>query len=116
MTRGTPGSQPPSVPFPQAFFAVQKQPQERRLQEERKSAFHGQRLADDASGKARELRPIGAELKFHGDAGDDTQRKVDAENPRPEARRFIVGFVPSADSEGLKRDNQWRKADRQLWE
>src|SRR5207302_9261564 len=39
-----------------------------------------QRLADNASGKARELRPIGAELKFHGDAGDYTQREVDTED------------------------------------
>jgi hypothetical protein len=102
-------------PFPQALFTVQKQPQECRLQEERKSAFHGQRLAYNAAGKARELRPVGAELKFHGDAGDDTERKVDAENLRPEARRFIVGFVASAHSQRLEHDNQRRKAHRQLW-
>jgi len=116
MTRGTPGSQPPSAPISPGVSRRTETSQECRLQEERKSAFHGQRLADDASGKARELRPIGAELKFHGDAGDDTQRKVDAENPRPEARRFIVGFVANADSEGLEHDNERRKADRQLWE
>ena len=103
-------------PFPQAFFAVQKQPQERRLQKEGKCAFHGQRLADNAAGKARELRPIGAELKFHGDAGDYTQREVDAEDLRPEARRFIVGFVASADSERLEHDDQRCQTHRELRE
>jgi hypothetical protein len=37
----------------------------------------------------RERGVAGADLKFHGNAGDDTQRKVDAENLRPEARRLM---------------------------
>jgi hypothetical protein len=64
----------------------------------------------------RKLRPIGAELRFHGNAGDYTQREVDAEDLRPEARRFIVGFVASADGERLEQDDQRRQTHRQLWD
>src|SRR5207302_9709233 len=98
------------------LVTVQKKPQERRLQEEGKSAFHGQRLADNAPSKARELYPISAELKFHGDAGDYTQREVDTEDLRPEAHRFIVSFVAGSDGERLEHDDQRRQAHRQLRE
>jgi hypothetical protein len=114
--RNTRKPSPPVTPFPQAFFAVQEQPQESRLQKEGKCAFHGQRLADNASGKARELRPIGTNLKFHRDAGDYTQREVDAEDLCPEACRFIVGFVAGADGECLEHDDQRRQAHSQLRE
>src|SRR6267154_165704 len=66
--------------------------------------------------KARELRPIGAELKFHGDAGDYAQREVDAEDLRPEARRFVVGFVASPDGERLEHDDQRCQTHRELRE
>ena len=68
----------------------------------------------NAPGKARELRPIGAELKFHGDAGDNTQHEVDAEDLRPEAHRLVVRFVASPDGERLEHDDQRRQAHRQL--
>ena len=68
-------------PFgPEALFAKQEQPQEGRLEEERKHAFHGQRLADHTAGGPRELRPIGAELKLHGNSGDHTHNEVDPED------------------------------------
>src|SRR5581483_203011 len=67
----------PVGPSAKALFAVQEQAQECRLQEEGEHAFHGQGLADHAPGKTREMRPVGAKLEFHGNAGDHTQHEVD---------------------------------------
>jgi hypothetical protein len=66
-----------SVP---ALFAEQEQAQETRFQEEREHAFHGQRLPDHAAGGFRKARPVGAELKLHGDAGDHAHGEVDGED------------------------------------
>ena len=41
----------------------------------------------------REARPVGAELEFHRDSGNDPHREVDRENLRPEARRDVVARV-----------------------
>ena len=38
----------------EALFAVEEQAQKCRLQEKSEHAFHGQSLADDAAGEARE--------------------------------------------------------------
>ena len=77
----------------QALFAEEEEAEESRLQEEGEDAFHSQRLADDAAGAARELRPVGAELKFHGNAGDDAEQEVDGEDLRPEARGLVLALV-----------------------
>jgi hypothetical protein len=52
------------------------------------------------------VRPVRAELKFHGDSGDDAEHEVDAKNPRPEARCLMVGFVVAAQSDRLEHHNQ----------
>ncbi len=75
------------------LLAVEKQAEKRRLQEESEHAFHGQRLPDHASGKAREVRPVRAKLKFHGNSGHHAEHEVDAEDPRPETRRLVVGLI-----------------------
>src|SRR5579863_5283326 len=90
----------------EAFFSVEEETEEGGLQKESEHAFHGQSLADHAAGVAREHRPVGAELKFHGDAGDHTHEEVDAENLRPETRGLIVGLVVAAKTEGLENDDQ----------
>src|ERR1035438_97922 len=98
----------------EAFLPVEKQAQESRLQEESEHALHAQRLADHASGKARKVRPVRAKLKLHGDSGDYAQHKVDAENPRPETRRLVVGLVVAAQAKRLKHDDQRRQTPREL--
>jgi hypothetical protein len=45
----------------------------------------------------RELRPVGAELEFHGNARDDAHsRKLMREDLRPEARGLVVAVVVGA--------------------
>ena len=98
------------------FFAVKEQPQKTRLQEKGKNTFHGQSLADDAAGGLGEFRPVGAELKFHGDAGDDAEGKVDAENFCPETRGAVVVLIAGAQRHGFEDDDQKGQAHGQLRE
>ena len=60
--------------------------------------FHRQGLADHAAREAREVRPVRAELKFHGDAGDHAQHEIDAEDLGPETRRLVVDLDRSVRS------------------
>jgi hypothetical protein len=107
-------------PRAKPLFPVEKQSQERRLQEEGEHAFHGQGLADHAARKAREQRPVGAELKFHGNAGHHPEHEVDAENARPKARRLAVEFpailVFAAEGQSLQHDDQRRQPHGELGE
>ncbi len=100
----------------QPLLAVEKQPEEGRFQEEGETAFHGQRLSDDAAGEAREVRPVGAELKFHRNSGHHADDKVDAErsSPRsgPPGRSFVVGL----DRQRFQNHDQRRQSHRQLRE
>ena len=90
---------PPVGPRTEPLLSVQEQSKEGGLQEEGEHAFHGQRLADHASGEAREVRPVRAELKFHRNSGNDSHHKVDAEDPGPEARGLVIGLVIAAQSQ-----------------
>ncbi len=93
-------------PRAEPLLSVQEQAQEGGLQEEGEHAFHGQSLADHASGKAREVRPVRAELKFHGDAGHHTQHEVNAENPGPEARRLVISLIITAQAQRFKYNDE----------
>src|SRR6266403_3094884 len=66
---------------------------ERAFQEEGEHAFHRQRLSDDATGVFGKVRPVRSELKFHRDAGDDPDGKIQSENLRPKSNGLIVFFV-----------------------
>ena len=97
-SRAIPETQRASGPSRPSFFSPnKKQAEEAGLQKKREDAFHGERLADHAAGGAGERRPVGAELKFHGDAGDDAEGEVDAEDARPESRGAIVMLVAGAE-------------------
>ena len=63
----------------EALFTEKKEPQKRGFQEKGKHAFHRQWLANDAASRSRELRPVSAELKFHGNARHNTEQKIDGE-------------------------------------
>jgi hypothetical protein len=77
---------PQCIQLGEALFAEEEEAEEGRFEEEGEDAFHGEGLADDAAGAARELRPVGAELELHGNAGDDAEQEVDGEDLGPEAR------------------------------
>src|SRR5581483_11387457 len=78
---------------PHALLAEQKYAEKTGLQEKGKHAFHGQRLADHSSGGFRKSRPVGPELKLHGNTGDHTHSEADPEDLGPESRRSIVLIV-----------------------
>ena len=76
-----------AVGFGTQFFpAEDPHREERGFHEERDSGFDGQQGAEDIADKFRIARPVGAKLEFEGDAGDDTQRKVDEKKFSPEFR------------------------------
>src|SRR5271157_3482682 len=102
--------------FAEPLLAVEEQPQERRLQEEGETAFHGQGLSDDAASKAGEMRPVGAELEFHRDSGYYANDKVDTENLRPEAGSPVITLVVCLERQSLQNHDQRRQSHRQLRE
>ena len=88
--RNTSNAGQPVRRLAQALLAVKKQPQESGLQEEGEQSFHGQRLADHAAGEAREVRPVCAELEFHGNSGHHADHKIDAKDLGPETGGPVV--------------------------
>src|SRR6185369_2484975 len=100
----------------QMFFAVQEQSEEGRFHEESEHTFHGQRLSDHASSEAREMRPVGAELKFHGNASDNTDHEVDTKDLRPETRGSIVALVLLPHRHGLEHHDERCQSHGQLRE
>ena len=97
-------------------LAVEKQPEEGRLQEETEDALHGQRLANDAAGKLRKARPVGTELELHGNAGHNAEDKIDGEEAAPEPRRPIPRFVVGPESHRLQHYDQQRQPHGELRE
>src|SRR5205814_591359 len=98
------------------FLAKEKESKKTRFEEERKYAFHCERLSDNTSCGFRKLRPIGAKLKFHGNSGHHAHGKVDAENFCPESRRLVVVLVAGAQSFGLQINQEQRQTHGQLRE
>ena len=104
----------------ESLFAEEKEAEEGGLEEEGEDAFHGERHANDAAGAARELAPVGAELKLHGDAGNDAEEEVDGEDPCPEAcgcvvLGLLVGIV-GAEGDRFEDDDQKRESHGELGE
>jgi len=60
---------------PRTSFTKEEQSEETGLQEKRNNALHGQGLTDHTSCGLGEFRPVSAELKLHGNAGDDPKGK-----------------------------------------
>ena len=98
------------------FFAKEKEAEEGGLEEKREKSFHREGLANDAAGGSGEFGPVGAELKFHGDTGDDADGEVNAENFGPEASRAIVVLVAGAKRDGFENDDEQGEAHGQLRE
>ncbi len=102
--------------FRHALLAEEEEAEEGRFEEEGKDALHGEGLADDAAGAPRELRPVGAELEFHGDTGDDAEEEVNRENLRPEARGLIPAVIVGTQGDELHDHHQQRQAHGELRE
>src|SRR5882762_427560 len=98
----------------EALFSEEEQTEEGGLQEESEHAFHGEGLADYASGEAGEVGPVGAELEFQRNACDYTCDESDAEDSCPEARGLVVGFVSGTQPQGLQHHDEGRQAHGEL--
>ena len=48
------------------------------------------------------MGPVGAELKFHRDAGHHSQHEVDAEYARPEPGCLVVDLLFAAQTQSLE--------------
>ncbi len=104
----------PVSPGREPLFSEEKEPEEGGFEEEGKDAFHGEGLADDAAGDAREMRPVGPELELHGNSGDDAHDEVDSEDLSPETRGVLIERIAGADGYRLQDDDEQRKAHGQL--
>src|ERR1700677_2349555 len=78
------------------LFAPDERADKCALHEKGEHAFHGQRLPDDRTRIAREVGPVGPELKFHRNAGDDTHGEIESENFGPKSSSHIVLLIPGA--------------------
>src|SRR5581483_5398636 len=103
-----PGAEPP--------LAEEEEAEEPGLEKEREDALHRERLPDHAPRRAREARPVRPELKLHRDAGDDSHREVDREDPAPEARGRIVPRLAGAQRRRLEEHDEEREPHRELRE
>jgi hypothetical protein len=86
------------------------------LEEEREDALHRQRLADDSAGLRCEPRPVGAELELHRDAGHDSHRERQAEDPDPDARRVVPRRPAGSERHRLENDDEERQPHGELGE
>src|SRR5260221_9171435 len=107
---------PPVADAAEFLFAIEKEVEESGLKEEREQALHGKGLPDNTPGGFGKFGPVGAELKFHGNAGDDAKGKIDTENFRPETGGAGEVFVARAEGDGLENDEEQGEAHGQLWE
>src|SRR5258708_15302427 len=105
---------PPVSDRPEFLFTKQEQTKKTRFQKKRKYPFHRERLSDHSSRGPRKLRPVGAELKFHGDSSHHAHGEIDRENFAPKARRAIVVLVTGAPCLGFQIYKEQRKAHRKL--
>ena len=70
--------------------AEQPQPEERRLQGERREALHRQRAAEHVADEARVGRPVHPELELLHQPGHDADRDVDQQQRPEEFRQALV--------------------------
>jgi len=102
-------------PFGPSFFSP-KRNRPRKLEEEGEHSLHRERLADHTAGKRGEARPVGAELEFHRDAGNDTNCEIDGENLCPEAGRSVVTLIVLPQGDPLEHNDEQAKSHRELRE
>lgn len=98
------------------LFAEEENAEERRFKEKGKDSFHGERLADDPAGVSGELGPVCTELKFHGNARDDSHGEIDSEDLSPESGRVVEAFVPRPAVPPLQKNDEKSEPHRQLGE
>ena len=76
-----------------AIPAKKEQPHQGGFQKKRHQAFNRQRRAENIAHIMRVIRPVGAELEFHGDAGGHPQRKINAKQLAPEFGHVFIDLA-----------------------
>ena len=99
--------------FGDAVPAEDEDGQEAGLQEEGENAFRRQGRSENVADVAGVVRPVGAELELHDDAGGDAHGEVDGEDAGPEAGHGVVAGVAGSQVHGLHEDQEGAEADRQ---
>jgi len=98
----------------ESFLTPDQRADKRALQEKCKHPLHGQRLTDNSTCIAREVGPVRAELKFHGNAGHHAHGKVQAKNLGPKSNGLVVLLVTGAQGAPFPINQEPCQAHRQL--
>src|SRR3974390_3358555 len=61
------------------------------------------------------MRPVGAELEFHRNAGHDAEHEVNAEDSSPEAGALVIHRVVTSQCNRLEHHDEQGQAHGQLW-
>ncbi len=73
-------------------------------------------MPDHASRIGRKPGPVGAELKFKRDPGDDAEAKIEGKDPRPEVCDFLIMDIARQQHSAAQVEEQKGQSHRQLWE
>src|SRR5215470_7049701 len=98
------------------FFSEKKQAKKTGFQKKRKDPFHSEGLSDNAPSGLGKCRPVGAELKLHGNTGDDSNGEINSEDTRPEPGGAVVVFIPGAQEFGFEVNQEQGETHGQLRE
>src|SRR5918996_4324375 len=94
-----------------AVAAEQQDAKEGGLEEKGGQHFIASQRPDHIAGDDRKAAPVGAELIRQHDAGYDTHGEGYGEDPRPEARDFLVNVPGRPAPEDFQRGDIRRQAD-----
>ena len=100
-------------PLPEAVLPEEKEPYERRLQEEREGSLHRESLGDDVPGEAGEGSPVSPELELQRYARNDPHDEGDREDLGPEPRGLVVYLIPVSHVDALEDENEQREPHRE---
>src|SRR5437764_1398771 len=84
-----------------------------RFKEEGHQAFDGERCAENVADIMGVVGPVGAELKFHGNAGGHAHRKINSEQLAPKTCGIAPNLPPGHDVSAFHDCQQERQAERQ---
>ena len=93
--------------------AKEQDGQKTRFEKESENPLRRQRAAKNIADKTGIGRPVRAKLKFHHDAGGDTERKSQREDLGPEPGHLVIKLVAGPDPKSLHDDQVHAETDAQ---
>ena len=104
------------VSWSEFFFAPDHGADQSAFEKESEHSLHGEGLADDVAGEPGEGRPVGSELEFHGDPGNDADGEIDPKDVSPEACGISEKLIASAQMTPFEINDDPGQTHRELWE